>query len=107
MEKGTWSLSVVKRSSNRNRELSGERFSWSEVRRGVLDIQTWLSASAYFGILSGLYSFGLFVSRMNGFADDRADSCLASNNHPRPGSYRQRRPVVVCHSLCGCRSSYR
>ncbi|KAH8163148.1 hypothetical protein CIB48_g5100 [Xylaria polymorpha] len=38
-----------------------ERFSWSEVRRGVLSLQTWLTASAYFGILSGLYSFGLFL----------------------------------------------
>ncbi|KAI0399358.1 major facilitator superfamily domain-containing protein [Xylaria palmicola] len=38
-----------------------ERFAWSEVRRGVFNWQTWLSASAYFGILSGLYSFGLFL----------------------------------------------
>ena len=35
---------------------------WSKVRRGVLEVQVWLTASAYFGILSGLYSFGLFVS---------------------------------------------
>jgi MFS family permease len=38
-----------------------EHFEWSEVRRGVFNIQTWLSASAYFGILAGLYSFGLFL----------------------------------------------
>ncbi|KAI0195498.1 major facilitator superfamily domain-containing protein [Astrocystis sublimbata] len=38
-----------------------ERFSWSEVRRGIFSLQTWLTASAYFGILSGLYSFGLFL----------------------------------------------
>ncbi|KAJ5667899.1 uncharacterized protein N7477_006469 [Penicillium maclennaniae] len=38
-----------------------ESFKWSEVRRGVLDVQVWLSASAYFAILSGLYSFGLFL----------------------------------------------
>ncbi|TGJ82524.1 hypothetical protein E0Z10_g6238 [Xylaria hypoxylon] len=38
-----------------------ERFAWSEVARGVFNLQTWLSASAYFGILSGLYSFGLFL----------------------------------------------
>ncbi|GAP86970.1 putative MFS general substrate transporter [Rosellinia necatrix] len=38
-----------------------ERFAWSEVARGVFSWQTWLSASAYFGILSGLYSFGLFL----------------------------------------------
>lgn len=39
-----------------------EAFSWGEVVRGLLSISTWLSASAYFGILAGLYSFGLFVS---------------------------------------------
>ncbi|KAJ8126176.1 hypothetical protein O1611_g7461 [Lasiodiplodia mahajangana] len=38
-----------------------EKFAWSEVARGVFNWQTWLSASAYFGILSGLYSFGLFL----------------------------------------------
>ncbi|OQD67124.1 hypothetical protein PENDEC_c044G06451 [Penicillium decumbens] len=38
-----------------------ESFKWSEVRRGVLDVQMWLSASAYFAILCGLYSFGLFL----------------------------------------------
>ncbi|KAI1851539.1 hypothetical protein JX265_012379 [Neoarthrinium moseri] len=47
-------------SSIREKE-SAERFSWSEVRRGVLSPQTWLTACAYFGILSGLYSFGLFL----------------------------------------------
>ncbi|KXJ89086.1 major facilitator superfamily domain-containing protein [Microdochium bolleyi] len=40
---------------------SREKFSWSEVVRGLLSPQTWLSALAYFGILSGLYSFGLFL----------------------------------------------
>ncbi|KAI1267013.1 MFS general substrate transporter [Xylariaceae sp. FL1019] len=39
----------------------GERFSWSEVRRGIFSLQTWFTALAYFGILSGLYSFGLFL----------------------------------------------
>lgn len=29
--------------------------------RGILSISTWLSACAYFGILAGLYSFGLFL----------------------------------------------
>ncbi|CEJ94454.1 Putative Major facilitator superfamily transporter [[Torrubiella] hemipterigena] len=38
-----------------------EAFSWSEVRRGVFNIQVWLSSTAYFAILSGLYSFGLFL----------------------------------------------
>lgn len=41
---------------------SRERFQWSEVRRGIFNIQVWLSALAYFAILTGLYSFGLFVS---------------------------------------------
>ncbi|KAI4603781.1 hypothetical protein KJ359_003601 [Pestalotiopsis sp. 9143b] len=40
---------------------SAEKFSWSEVGRGVFSWQTWLTACAYFGILSGLYSFGLFL----------------------------------------------
>ena len=38
-----------------------EKFRWSEVRRGILNVQLWLSATAYFSILSGLYSFGLFL----------------------------------------------
>ncbi|KAF1954887.1 MFS general substrate transporter [Byssothecium circinans] len=38
-----------------------EPFSWSEVRRGVFNLQVWLSATAYFSILCGLYSFGLFL----------------------------------------------
>ncbi|KAJ5500698.1 Major facilitator superfamily domain general substrate transporter [Penicillium expansum] len=50
-----------------------ESFKWSEVRRGVLDLQVWLSASAYFAILSGIYSFGLFlptIIKNLGFAKD-------------------------------------
>ncbi|KAF3763237.1 MFS general substrate transporter [Cryphonectria parasitica EP155] len=38
-----------------------EKFRWSEVRRGVFNIQVWLTATAYFAILAGLYSFGLFL----------------------------------------------
>lgn len=38
-----------------------EKFSWNEVRRGVFNVQVWLTSTAYFAILSGLYSFGLFV----------------------------------------------
>lgn len=41
-----------------------ERFSWGEVRRGVFNVQVWLTSTAYFAILSGLYSFGLFVSML-------------------------------------------
>lgn len=40
-----------------------ESFKWSEVRRGILEWQVWFSATAYFAILSGMYSFGLFVSQ--------------------------------------------
>lgn len=47
-----------------------EPFAWSEVKRGVLNLQVWLSALAYFAILCGLYSFGLFLPTIinNGFA---------------------------------------
>ncbi|KAG9235087.1 major facilitator superfamily domain-containing protein [Amylocarpus encephaloides] len=38
-----------------------EKFECSEVLRGIFSISTWLSATAYFGILAGLYSFGLFL----------------------------------------------
>lgn len=44
---------------------SHEKFSWSEVRRGFFSFLTWSTAIAYFGILAGLYSFGLFVSCYN------------------------------------------
>ncbi|KAK4149881.1 major facilitator superfamily domain-containing protein [Chaetomidium leptoderma] len=38
-----------------------EKFQWSEVRRGVFNVQVWFTSTAYFAILSGLYSFGLFL----------------------------------------------
>ncbi|KAF1976359.1 MFS general substrate transporter [Bimuria novae-zelandiae CBS 107.79] len=38
-----------------------EPFSWAEVKRGVFNVQVWLTALAYFSILCGLYSFGLFL----------------------------------------------
>jgi len=40
---------------------ANEPFQWSEIRRGIFNLQVWLSASAYFAILSGIYSFGLFL----------------------------------------------
>ncbi|PVH99822.1 MFS general substrate transporter [Periconia macrospinosa] len=43
-----------------NTELE-EKFAWSEVRRAIASAQTWLSAIAYFGLLTGIYSFGLFL----------------------------------------------
>ncbi|KAI0173148.1 MFS general substrate transporter [Hypoxylon sp. FL1284] len=45
---------------NNEKEVS-EKFSWGEVSRGIFSMQTWFTACAYFGILSGLYSFGLFL----------------------------------------------
>lgn len=47
--------------TNEKESAEHEPFRWSEVIRGVTDIKMWLSASAYFAILSGLYSFGLFL----------------------------------------------
>lgn len=38
-----------------------EKLSWSEVRRAVLYPPTWLTALAYFGLLSAIYSIGLFL----------------------------------------------
>lgn len=39
-----------------------ETFKWSEVRRGLFNVQIWLTSTTYFALLSGVYSFGLFVS---------------------------------------------
>lgn len=49
-----------------------EPFSWAEVQRGIFNLQVWLSATAYFAILCGLYSFGLFLPTIvnAGFAAD-------------------------------------
>ncbi|KAJ5624747.1 hypothetical protein N7510_001056 [Penicillium lagena] len=58
-----------------------EAFKWSEVRRGCLEPQVWLSASAYFAVLSGLYSFGLFLPTIIenlGFAGNANDVQLWS-----------------------------
>ncbi|KAK3376531.1 major facilitator superfamily domain-containing protein [Lasiosphaeria ovina] len=40
---------------------SDERFSLGEMGRAILSPQTWLTAGAYFGLLSAIYSFGLFL----------------------------------------------
>lgn len=55
--------------SDKSRISREEKFAWSEVRRAVLSPQTWLSANAYFGLLTGIYSFGIFVRyvRRNAF----------------------------------------
>ncbi|KAK4461506.1 high-affinity nicotinic acid transporter, partial [Cladorrhinum samala] len=38
-----------------------EKFSWAEVRRAFAYPLTWLTASAYFGLLSAIYSIGIFL----------------------------------------------
>ncbi|KAI0702850.1 MFS general substrate transporter [Cytidiella melzeri] len=38
-----------------------EKFEWREILRGMTDIQVWLSAIAYMGIIVPLYSFSLFL----------------------------------------------
>ncbi|KAK3990417.1 high-affinity nicotinic acid transporter [Cladorrhinum sp. PSN332] len=38
-----------------------EQFSWAEVGRAFTYPLTWLTASAYFGLLSAIYSIGLFL----------------------------------------------
>ncbi|KAH7363765.1 putative MFS transporter [Rhexocercosporidium sp. MPI-PUGE-AT-0058] len=56
-------------------ERQHEAFQWSEVCRGVFNVSTWLSAIAYFGILAGLYSFGLFLPTIIvelGYTDNEA-----------------------------------
>lgn len=42
-------------------DMEREKFSWSEVRRGLLNPQAWLAASTYITMLSGIYSFSIFV----------------------------------------------
>ncbi|KAH8679552.1 putative MFS transporter [Tricladium varicosporioides] len=50
----------TRRAQDHNEDIY-EPFAWSEVIRGLTSPSTWLSASAYCGILVGLYSFGLFL----------------------------------------------
>lgn len=38
-----------------------ENFEWREVVRGLVDVQVWLTAIAYMGIIVPLYSFSLFL----------------------------------------------
>lgn len=76
-----------------------EEISWSEVRRGLTSLQTWLSASAYFGLLTGIYSFGLFVSFPLLSLGLRSLTCLASNDPRRYGIYSECCTTVVCNPL--------
>jgi hypothetical protein len=43
------------------RTMEEEKFEWREVRRGVFDIQTWLTGLAYMCACMSLYSFSLFL----------------------------------------------
>ncbi|KAF7355303.1 MFS general substrate transporter [Mycena sanguinolenta] len=38
-----------------------EKFEWSEVIRGLTDLQAWVTGIAYLGVLVSLYSFSLFL----------------------------------------------
>jgi hypothetical protein len=38
-----------------------EHFEWREVARGLIDIQTWLTAIAYLGLCVSIYSYSLFL----------------------------------------------
>lgn len=42
-------------------EMEVEQFEWREVVRGILDVQTWLTAFAYMSIATSLYSISLFL----------------------------------------------
>ena len=44
-----------------NTIIMSESFEWRHVIRAVFSLKTWLSALAYFAILTALYSFGLFI----------------------------------------------
>ncbi|OLN94099.1 putative transporter C11D3.18C 5 [Colletotrichum chlorophyti] len=63
-EEREWALLRLQGQTGERFNLANEReekFRWSEVGRGVFNVQVWLSSTAYFAILSGLYSFGLFL----------------------------------------------
>ncbi|CAD6936363.1 unnamed protein product, partial [Tilletia controversa] len=38
-----------------------EKFEWREVRRGIFEVQVWLTGLAYLCMLNALYSFSLFL----------------------------------------------
>lgn len=38
-----------------------EQFEWREIRRGLLDIQVWLTGVSYLGLIVSLYSYSLFL----------------------------------------------
>ncbi|EJP69892.1 major facilitator superfamily transporter [Beauveria bassiana ARSEF 2860] len=55
-------LSAIGPRANWNRALEREElFQWSEVLRGIFNVQIWVNSTSYFAIVSGLYSLGLFL----------------------------------------------
>ncbi|KAF1730776.1 putative transporter C11D3.18C [Beauveria bassiana] len=48
-----------------------ELFQWSEVLRGIFNVQIWVNSTSYFAIVSGLYSLGLFVPVLVALLSDR------------------------------------
>ncbi|KAK4174291.1 major facilitator superfamily domain-containing protein [Triangularia setosa] len=54
-------LAIVRQAGVSNNQETHEKFSWTEVRRAFAYPLTWLTASAYFGLLSAIYSIGLFL----------------------------------------------
>ncbi|KAM4061580.1 major facilitator superfamily protein [Hirsutella rhossiliensis] len=63
-EEREWALKRLAANEGGRFNLASEReegFRWSEVGRGIRNVQVWLTSTAYFAILSGLYSFGLFL----------------------------------------------
>ncbi|GAB0138810.1 hypothetical protein EsDP_00007032 [Epichloe bromicola] len=64
LEEREWATQRLANDSNGRFNLAKEKeepFGWAEVGRGVFNVQVWLTSTAYFAILSGLYSFSLFL----------------------------------------------
>jgi hypothetical protein len=71
-----------------------EPFSWYRVNQAIFSVKTWLSALAYFAILSALYSFGLFVpSIVQGLGYSAIRAQLFSV--PPYDRYKTRGPVML------------
>lgn len=69
----------------------------------MLNLQLWLTATAYFAILAGLYSFGLFVSIIGiaSIAKEANGILAATDDHQRHEDHEERKsdPAVVCYSI--------
>ncbi|KAI0347207.1 MFS general substrate transporter [Trametopsis cervina] len=60
-EKDTEDLKIEAVSAATAVHFEEEKFEWREVARGFTDVQVWLTAFAYMGIIIPLYSFSLFL----------------------------------------------